>query len=150
MALYNNTAYHNHNLGGFYFGWVNTADVFRNNAALDNTGENYVHAGSPSIATSDHNSWNGTVTITAVDFVSIDSSGVSGARGISGQLPSVNFLKLTAGSDLIDAGVSVGISYSGTAPDLGAFEYATTSNVTGIIVKQSGKVIKQNGKIIKQ
>jgi hypothetical protein len=36
-------------------------------------------------------------------------------------------MHLTAGSDLIDAGVSVGLPYAGTAPDLGCFETGLTA-----------------------
>jgi hypothetical protein len=38
-------------------------------------------------------------------------------------LPTINFLKLAAGSDLIEKGIDVGIPYSGSAPDLGAYEF---------------------------
>ena len=44
-------------------------------------------------------------------------------RNADGSLPTINFLKLAAGSDLIDKGVNVGIAYTGIAPDLGAYEY---------------------------
>jgi hypothetical protein len=37
-------------------------------------------------------------------------------------LPAIDFLKLAQGSHLIDAGVNVGRTYNGIAPDLGWFE----------------------------
>jgi hypothetical protein len=63
-----------------------------------------------------------TVTVTDEDFVSVDSTGITGPRQADGSLPEINFLKLAQGSDLIDAGVDVGLPFLGKAPDLGAFE----------------------------
>ena len=48
--------------------------------------------------------------------------GVTGARQPDGSLPTLDFMHLASGSDLIDTGVYVGIPYNGSAPDLGAFE----------------------------
>jgi chitin-binding protein len=39
-------------------------------------------------------------------------------------------LRLAAGSTLIDKGVNVGLPYSGSAPDLGAFETSTSPTVS--------------------
>jgi len=39
-----------------------------------------------------------------------------------------DFLHLSAGSPAVDAGVDVGLSYRGDAPDLGAFEFDPSSN----------------------
>ena len=50
-------------------------------------------------------------------------SGMDGARQADGSMPNLRFLKLATGSDLINAGVNVGLPYVGTAPDIGAFEY---------------------------
>ena len=41
-----------------------------------------------------------------------------------GSLPTLDFMRLVAGSHLINAGVDVGLPFIGSAPDLGAFEYA--------------------------
>jgi hypothetical protein len=90
----------------------------------------------------DHNTWNGSAfAVSAADFQSIDlGDGVAqavaqvlrGPRQADGSLPDIGgFLKLIAGSNLIDAGVPVSftfggttynLGYSGAAPDLGAFE----------------------------
>jgi chitinase len=67
------------------------------------------------------------VTVSAADFVSLDFSGATGQRNADGSLPTINFLKLAAGSNLIDKGVDVGLPYSGSAPDLGAYEYSATT-----------------------
>lgn len=68
-----------------------------------------------------------TVTVTDADFISVDSTGLSGARQADGSLPILNFLRLAEGSDLIDAGTryirDVGIiSYYGNNPDIGYAE----------------------------
>ncbi|APZ45418.1 hypothetical protein BW723_03470 [Polaribacter reichenbachii] len=69
-----------------------------------------------------NNGWlNGLITNTD-DFVSIDITLLSSSRDVYGNLPNIDFLKLVTGSDLIDAGVDVGLSFNGSAPDIGAFE----------------------------
>jgi hypothetical protein len=74
------------------------------------------------------NSWDSKYTVTSADFESIDTTGISAARKADGSLPDVTFMRLVAGSDLIDAGTDVGLTYKGKAPDLGCFEYG--SNLT--------------------
>ena len=44
--------------------------------------------------------------------------------------PDIDFLFLAEDSDLIDAGIDLGIPYFGNAPDLGAFESNYISNYT--------------------
>ena len=79
----------------------------------------------PDLNQSSHNSWDSTlsVLIDETDFMSISDSGMFGPRREDGSLPDSPFLRLVAGSDMIDAGLDVGIDFLGTAPDLGAFEY---------------------------
>jgi uncharacterized repeat protein (TIGR02059 family) len=69
-----------------------------------------------------HNTWDGVVTANNADFVSTDWTQLMRARQADGSLPVVSFMHLAAGSKLIDAGVDVGLPYTGKAPDLGAFE----------------------------
>ncbi len=45
---------------------------------------------------------------------------MDGPRQPDGSLPLLNFMRLAAGSDLIDAGTNIGLPFNGTAPDLGA------------------------------
>jgi hypothetical protein len=92
--------------------------VVQNCVAYENGRDAFVNAGS----TDDHNSWNTDVTVTDADFLSLDSEGVDGPRGLDGSLPELDFLKLAPDSDLIDRGVDVELPYAGKAPDLGAFE----------------------------
>jgi hypothetical protein len=69
------------------------------------------------------NSWLAPFSVSEADFVSVDTAGVRGPRKPDGSLPEILFLNLAAGSDLINGGTDVGLPYTGTAPDLGAFEY---------------------------
>lgn len=68
------------------------------------------------------NSWLSPFLVTAGDFRSTDPVGADGPRKADGSLPHIEYMHLTAGSDLIDAGVNVGLTFMGTAPDLGCFE----------------------------
>jgi hypothetical protein len=73
-------------------------------------------------AVQDKNSWLPPFIVTTADFRSLDPAGAGGLRKSDGTLPHIEYLHLAPGSDLIDAGVDVGIPYSGIAPDLGCFE----------------------------
>jgi hypothetical protein len=77
------------------------------------------------------NSWLVPFSVTANDFVSLDTTGVSAPRKPDGSLPDVTFLHLAKGSDLIDKGTDIGLPFKGLLPDLGAFESDyTTSSIT--------------------
>lgn len=91
----------------------------RNNIAFDN-GNNLANA-NQSLIDDEFNTWNG-LAANAADFLSLSSAGVDGPRQVDGSLPMLDFLRLAAGSDLIDAGQNVGKPFEGDAPDLGAFE----------------------------
>lgn len=75
------------------------------------------------------NSWQGGITVSSADFVSIDPTSAEGARQSDGSLPVTTFLNLVSGSDLIDAGTDVGIPYQGSAPDIGSFEFTVGASV---------------------
>lgn len=77
------------------------------------------------------NSWMAPFSVSAADFVGVDTAGVRAARGPDGELPMVPFLRLAPGSDLIDAGTVVGLPYEGMLPDLGAFETDVAVAVSG-------------------
>ncbi len=129
--VYNNTSY-NHPLHGFNFS--DAAHVLRNNLSF-NDAANQITPEVDDV----YNSWNTPpgVTVTAADFVSLDDTDAKGARAADGTLPDSQFLHLTADSDLIDAGIDVGLPFSGTAPDLGAFEYSSevpSTDQSGIIL----------------
>jgi hypothetical protein len=66
------------------------------------------------------------VIVASNDFVSLDESLLTQPRQANGDLPSISFAHLVNGSDLIDAGTSIGFAFNGSAPDLGAFESGLT------------------------
>jgi hypothetical protein len=91
--------------------------------------DNGYPAGLSAGSTVDHNTFlldgddNPAYQLDAADFESLDSLGIDGPRQADGSLPVLPFLRLSAGSGLIDSGVEVdGMVFNGTAPDLGAFE----------------------------
>lgn len=119
MTFYNNFAFDNDNIG-FDIGQYNLPMIVRNNISYKNSRSGYFSANSKI----DHNSWNAStnVTVSDADFVRVDTVGVSGRRQPNGDLPALDFLRLTTGSDLINAGIDVGLPFRGNAPDLGPFE----------------------------
>jgi hypothetical protein len=117
MTLYNCSGYRN----GTNYSIITALDSNKtatviNSLALGNYGSlaNFV--------VQEKNSWLSPFNVTNDDFVSIDTIGVRGPRNPDGSLPEISFMHLASGSDLIDAGVPVGLPYNGVAPDLGAFE----------------------------
>ena len=153
MQVYNNTSFHNGYRGGssaYGFSVRATDDsdahelsrTFRNNLSYANeSGDMYAPSGV--YYTHSNNSWDHSpaVTISAADFISLDSTGIIGPRQANGSLPNLNFLKLASTSDLINAGTNVGQSYIGTAPDLGCYEYSSGS-VTPAIPVYVGSAIE--------
>jgi hypothetical protein len=77
--------------------------------------------------TASNNSWNLGLTLSDAQFQSVSTTGWDAPRQADGSLPVLPHLRLAANSTLIDKGVNVGLPYSGTAPDLGAFESGSTS-----------------------
>jgi len=75
--------------------------------------------------------WDLSISEASTDFVSTADAGFMGPRQADGSLPDLDFLKLKAGSPLIDKGTNVGLSYVGSAPDLGAYEYGAVSSSGG-------------------
>lgn len=112
------TAYSNDQYG-FWWQWENaTVQSFKNDCAYAN-GTNLVDGGSNIPAT--YNSWNGTITVSDADFLSVSSTGMNGARGTNGALPVTNFMRLATGSDLINAGSDVG-----RGNDVNVFQFSGT------------------------
>jgi uncharacterized repeat protein (TIGR02059 family) len=66
-------------------------------------------------------------TVSDDDFVSLDTAQLRWPRKPDGSLPDITFMKLKAGSDLIDKGSDLGLPYFGSAPDLGYSEYISGS-----------------------
>ncbi|HVZ88454.1 MAG TPA: right-handed parallel beta-helix repeat-containing protein, partial [Polyangia bacterium] len=112
--------------------------IMRNNIGYPNKNQNMTGVDTM------FNTWDLGITPASTDFASIsdpsvsmtgmavEESGALGPRQADGSMPNVDFLKLTAGSRMIDKGMDVGLPYVGAAPDLGAYEYgATTSTGAG-------------------
>lgn len=137
LEVYNNTSYANGLYG--YITYLNgtgkiKSNIYKNNISYKNTapGEHPIGSGNSHWGYYIHsnNSWDASpsVTVTDADFISVDSTGITGARKADGSLPDLDFLKLASTSDLIDAGTDVGLPYyDGTAPDLGYSEYLSGS-----------------------
>ncbi len=109
-----------------------------NNLEFDNDYDNPgYHETSPDLNISSYNSWDTTlnISVTDDDFSSLDDTGMLGARQPDGSLPETEFLHLAEGSNLINAGINVGLPFSGSAPDLGAFELG--SGTTYIVSNNS-------------
>lgn len=131
MTLYNNTAFANAG-GNFSMNSIALASgsvmTVKNCVAYTASGT----AGSNSFVSGailQNNSWQSPFAVSNADFVSLDTVGARGPRKADGSLPDITFMHLVEGSDLIDGGQDVGLTYAGTAPDLGAFEFSPTASV---------------------
>ena len=145
VYVINNTVYGNGTSGIDFYSY-NLANVFRNNACFSNA-TNWT--GTHTNAIIDHNSydasWQPTGPVaSSADFLSLDSTGVSGPRQANGSLPNLNFLKLKLSplSDLVGAGVAIttpySIAYTGPHPDLGAYESSDASQSAYLVDQPTG------------
>jgi hypothetical protein len=114
--------------------------IMRNNIGFPNKNE-YITGYGVDTA---FNTWDLNITPAAKDFLSITDPSVSGTgqaiettspafgpRQADGSLPNVDFLKLAAGSAMIDKGTDVQLPFVGAAPDLGAYEFGATGGSGG-------------------
>ena len=117
VEVYNSVFYKN--TVGFNFQRTGASTTtLRNNISYANSEGDWIE----SWVTHDHNNWDIPIDVVPDrDFQSVSSAGMDGPRQADGSLPVRPFLRLKPGSFLIDAGVDVGLPYSG-APDLGAYE----------------------------
>lgn len=97
-----------------------------------------------SFAVQEKNSWLPAFSVTENDFVSIDATQATRPRKEDGSLPDITFMHLASGSQLIDAGVDVGLPFKGLAPDLGAFEYDVPSSIHDSDIIPTSVVLHQN------
>ena len=128
MLLYNCTSYGNTGNNFSIPGPIAAAET----VLVENCAElgGKVLLGSFAVQTTD--SWLLASQTTSADFISIDTTGVTGPRKSDGSLPDVSFMHLAQGSHLVDAGTNIGLPYEGNAPDIGAFESNWTSTVAGV------------------
>ena len=120
MFICNNILYDNKQIG-IYFSpaWGDASHVISNNISYKNATDAAIGIKLPVVT---HNSWQPGVTLTDDDFISLDMTQLVRPRKPNGNLPDIDFMHLADGSDLIDAGIDVGLPYYGKAPDIGAFE----------------------------
>jgi uncharacterized repeat protein (TIGR02543 family) len=128
IEVTNNTSYNNA-ASNFNFRTGSTA-TFKNNLSF-NAGSsdqsNGTDVGTSNVWWKNSVSTNsGSLVVSSADFVSLTASVTKNSDGT----PNLgNFLALASGSDMINAGVtSTGITYTGSAPDLGARESGSTTN----------------------
>ncbi len=122
QTVFNCTSYRNKG-GNYYFNnsVVTGAHIIKN--CISYNGSVTIKSG-----TQKNNSWQG-FNVSNSDFLSVDTSLALMPRDTNGNLQSNNFFRLAAGSSLIDAGIDVGIPYTGSAPDLGAFEFSVFDKI---------------------
>jgi hypothetical protein len=102
------------------------ANTFANNISLS-SGSNSFGAGT----VFQTNTWNG-IPVSEADFESVVVDSSMAARNTDGSLPYMGGLfRLVKNSGLIDTGTDVTLPFSGSAPDLGPFEFVA---ITGIPV----------------
>jgi hypothetical protein len=133
MTLYNCTSYKNKYNYGFSNSSYGTL-VIRNCASLSSTSSNSLNC---KTVTQDHNSWNTGFSCSATDFQSLDVTQMLLPRKSDGSLPDITLLHQVATSGMIDKGTTTGlpsyVTYSGNAPDLGAYEYSVSTGIAGIL-----------------
>ena len=164
--VYNNTSYKN-DIGFMEFNnplWNYRNSVYRNNIAYASQAQEGGNDRNILILQysypESHNTWDrvaggysfvmtDTVTVTDADFVSVDSTLAAtellAARSADGSLPTITFMTLAEGSDLLGAGTTYGypdtygvpdVSYIGTTPQIGWMgvaypeEYQEAANLT--------------------
>ena len=119
MLFYNNTGY----LNGYDFGFTTAYGTLSIQNCLSYKSKNANATQSATTLVNSYNSWNiSGLTVSASDFLSLDTTQILAARQADGSLAEGTLLRLAAGSPLIDAGTDVGLTYTGTAPDLGCYE----------------------------
>jgi MYXO-CTERM domain-containing protein len=108
------------------------AHILRNNIGFPNDNQ---YIGASYGTDSQFNSWDLNITPKDSDFLSVavptPGTGILGPRQADGSPPNVDFLKLAAGSAMIDKGTDVKLPFVGAAPDLGAYEYGATGGSGG-------------------
>jgi hypothetical protein len=116
------------------------AHILRNNIGFPNDNQ-YVNGYG---VDTKFNTWDLNIVPAAKDFLSVTDpsltakdatvetlAGAIGPRQSDGSLPNVDFLKLAAGSAMIDKGTDVQLPFVGAAPDLGAYEFGATGGSGG-------------------
>jgi len=120
IELYNCSSYSNGRNISFSSTNIANSLIIKNTVSLSGGSSDGLSA---TITDITNNSWQNGLVANSSDFVSLNMDLLSSPRNEDGSLPSIDFMKLVSGSDLIDKGIDIGLPYNGVAPDLGAFEY---------------------------
>ena len=122
ITIYNSSAYNNGRNINFSSTNIANSLTIKNSISYSGVNSDSYRATTLDIT---NNSWQNGLVTNAADFESLDITLLTSPRNADGSLPDITFMKLVSGSDLIDAGVDVGLPYNGSAPDLGYFETGT-------------------------
>ncbi len=147
MKVINCTAYDNNINYGFGNDYAYTLTVY-NNVSLSPRSSHWKRS-DKGTTTQEHNTWNTGYSASESDFEGLDIESIINApRNADGSLAETTqfHLKSTA-TNLIDKGatftdfsgdkISDYVSFKGTAPDLGCYEYDTSSGIQGVIINGS-------------
>ena len=151
MKVINCTAYKNNTNYGFGNPHAYTMTI-KNCVSVSPTGGSgskyHFSKYSGATITSDHNTWNSGYSCTEADFEGLDVTEIIFTeRNADGTLPATQQFHLKASAtNLIDKGVSYTgfsgekmadyVSYKGTAPDLGCYEYDSSSAIEGLTISE--------------
>lgn len=117
----NSTFYANRNTG-FNLHYANNAHIMRNVISTGNTNKDVELSGASSTTTCSagtaDNDGGWPTNASSADFVSVDGTQLDNTRESNGSLPTITFLHLVLGSDMINTGTDIG-----RGNDKGAFEY---------------------------
>lgn len=130
MELFNNTGYRN-GTNGYVLDYGEIVCKVKNCISYRNVIMPAISKSSicENNAFSDNNITTPDNLLSDADFVSLDGAQLMRTRKADGSLPDITFMHLAPGSDLIDAGINVGLPFNGQAPDIGAFETTTPAPV---------------------
>jgi hypothetical protein len=121
IEIFNSAAFQNGR--NINFGSTNRANLLRIKNTVSFASVNGNDSFSATTTDINFNGWQAGLITNNNDFVSVDIELLAAPRNPDGSLPNINFLKLVSGSDLIDAGVDVGLPFIGGAPDVNVFEF---------------------------
>jgi len=126
--IFNNTVSESGTYSFWFGAWNASVASITNNISYNDAGRDI---GGSAVETT--NSWQGGLTVTSGDFQSTDDTQLDDARNVDNTLPTITFMKLALGSDLIDAGTDVGLPFTGTDPDIGYTEYSASGSNTATL-----------------
>lgn len=159
MKIINCTAYQNKLNYGFGNDYAYTLDIHNCISFEPGDGEkgHLATAKKSGTVTQSHNSWNDGFSVSSADFESLDVENlILSPRNADGTLAETLLLHLKSTSALIDKGmvydasrfegelIGQYISYQGSAPDLGCYEYGATPSAIEALTFDDIKLLNPN------